>query len=452
MEASAGLVAGSHNRNELVVIHNHEEPKPLKNLDGQFCEICGDQIGLTVEGDLFVACNECGFPACRPCYEYERREGTQNCPQCKTRYKRLRGSPRVEGDEDEEDIDDIEHEFNIDDEHNKQNHSAESMLYGKMSYGRGPDDDENGRFPPAIAGGHSRHVSGEFPVGGEHGLHKRIHPYPSSEAASERWDDKKEDGEKEWMTGSSSKETLVQNQMMIQTWDYNVSTHMRLSTSVLIDEARQPLSRKVPIASSKINPYRMVIVARLVILAVFLRYRLLNPVHDALGLWLTSVICEIWFAVSWILDQFPKWFPIDRETYLDRLSLRYEREGEPNMLAPVDVFVSTVDPMKEPPLVTSNTLLSILAMDYPVEKISCYVSDDGASMLTFDSLAETAEFARKWVPYCKKFSIEPRAPEMYFTLKIDYLKDKVQPTFVKERRAMKREYEEFKVRINVSCG
>lgn len=25
MEASAGLVAGSHNRNELVVIHGHEE-------------------------------------------------------------------------------------------------------------------------------------------------------------------------------------------------------------------------------------------------------------------------------------------------------------------------------------------------------------------------------------------------------------------------------------------
>ncbi|CAN6993107.1 unnamed protein product [Brassica oleracea var. botrytis] len=81
MGASAGLVAGSHNRNELVVIHNHEEPKPLKNLDGQFCEICGDQIGLTVEGDLFVACNECGFPACRPCYEYERRQGTQSSVQ-----------------------------------------------------------------------------------------------------------------------------------------------------------------------------------------------------------------------------------------------------------------------------------------------------------------------------------------------------------------------------------
>ena len=68
----------------------------------------------------------------------------------------------MEGDEDEEDIDDIEHEFNIDDEHNKQNHSAESMLYGKMSYGRGPDDDENGRFPPVIAGGHSRHVQRKY--------------------------------------------------------------------------------------------------------------------------------------------------------------------------------------------------------------------------------------------------------------------------------------------------
>jgi cellulose synthase A len=89
-----------------------------------------------------------------------------------------------------------------------------------------------------------------------------------------------------------------------------------------MDEARQPLSRKVNIASSKINPYRMVIVLRLVILGFFFRYRILNPVPSAYGLWLTSIVCEIWFAFSWILDQFPKWFPINRETYLDRLSLR----------------------------------------------------------------------------------------------------------------------------------
>ena len=86
---------------------------------------------------------------------------------------------------------------------------------------------------------------------------------------------------------------------------------------------------------------------------------------------------------------------------------------------------------------TANTVLSILAVDYPVDKISCYVSDDGAAMLTFEALSETSEFAKKWVPFCKKFSIEPRAPEFYFAQKIDYLKDKVDASFVKERRAMK---------------
>jgi cellulose synthase A len=216
----------------------------------------------------------------------------------------------------------------------------------------------------------------------------------------------------------------------------------------LMDEARQPLSRKVPIPSSRINPYRMIIVIRLVVLGFFFHYRVMHPVNDAFALWLISVICEIWFAMSWILDQFPKWLPIERETYLDRLSLRFDKEGQPSQLAPVDFFVSTVDPSKEPPLVTANTVLSILAVDYPVEKVSCYVSDDGAAMLTFEALSETSEFAKKWVPFCKKFNIEPRAPEWYFQQKIDYLKDKVAASFVRDRRAMKREYEEFKVRIN----
>ena len=116
---------------------------------------------------------------------------------------------------------------------------------------------------------------------------------------------------------------------------------------------------------------------------------------------------------------------------------RYEKEGKPSELADIDIFDSTVDPMKEPPLITANTVLSILAVDYPVEKVSCYVSDDGAAMLTFEAISETSEFARKWVPFCKKFNIEPRAPEWYFAQKVDYLKDKVDATFIRERRAIK---------------
>jgi cellulose synthase A len=118
-------------------------------------------------------------------------------------------------------------------------------------------------------------------------------------------------------------------------------------------------------------------------------------------------------------------------------SYRYEKEGEPSQLSPIDIFVTTTDPLKEPPIVTANSVLSVLAIDYPAEKVSCYVSDDGAAMLTFEALSETSEFARKWIPFCKKFNIEPRAPEWYFAEKINYLKDKVHSSFVKERRAMK---------------
>ncbi|CAL5207064.1 unnamed protein product [Lathyrus oleraceus] len=217
----------------------------------------------------------------------------------------------------------------------------------------------------------------------------------------------------------------------------------------LLAESRQPLCRKVPIASSLINPYRIVIVMRLVVLVFFFHFRITTPVHDAFALWIISVICEIWLSLSWVVDQFPKWFPMTRETYLERLSMRFEREGEPNLLAAVDVFVTTADPLKEPPIITANTVLSILSVDYPVDKVSCYVSDDSASMLLFDTLSQTSQFARIWIPFCKKYNIEPRAPESYFSQKVDYLKDKVHPTFVKDRRAMKREYEEFKVRINV---
>lgn len=81
----------------------------------------------------------------------------------------------------------------------------------------------------------------------------------------------------------------------------------------------------MPIPSNHLTPYRVVIILRLIILGFFMQYRVTHPVPDAYPLWLISVICEIWFALSWLLDQFPKWSPINRETYLDRLALRSVR-------------------------------------------------------------------------------------------------------------------------------
>ncbi|TVU39481.1 hypothetical protein EJB05_12903 [Eragrostis curvula] len=481
MEANAGLVAGSHNRNELVVIRRDGDPgpKPLRHQNGHVCHICGDDVGLTPAGEPFVACNECAFPVCRDCYQYERREGTQNCPQCKTRYKRLKGErpqaihrnaafrlwrcARVPGDEEEDGVDDLENEFNWMDRHDTQS-VAESMLHGHMSYGRGGDMpfQPNPNVPLLTNGQMVDDIPPEqhalvpsFMGGGGKRIHPLPYPDPNLPVRTRSMDPSKDLAAygygsvawKERMESWKQKQERMQhmrNDGGGKDWDGNADD----DDLALMDEGRQPLSRKIPLPSSQLNPYRMIIIIRLVVLGFFFHYRVMHPVHDAFALWLISVICEIWFAMSWILDQFPKWFPIERETYLDRLTLRFEKEGQPSQLAPIDFFVSTVDPLKEPPLVTANTVLSILAVDYPVDKVSCYVSDDGAAMLTFEALSETSEFAKKWVPFCKRYNIEPRAPEWYFQQKIDYLKDKVAANFVRERRAMKREYEEFKVRIN----
>lgn len=215
----------------------------------------------------------------------------------------------------------------------------------------------------------------------------------------------------------------------------------------------RPLTRKVSISAGILSPYRLLMLIRLVALCFFLTWRIRHPNTDAMWLWGLSVVCEIWFALSWVLDQLPKLCPVNRMTDLNVLKERFERPSPQNPrgrsdLPGVDVFVSTADPDKEPPLVTANTILSILAADYPVEKLSCYLSDDGGSLLTFEALAEAASFSRIWVPFCRKHSIEPRNPESYFNLKRDFTKNKVKPDFVKERRRVKREYDEFKVRIN----
>lgn len=355
------------------------------------CNICGEQVGLiNTNGEVFVACHECNYPICKTCLDYEIKEGRSACPRCATPY-----------DENEQ----------------------ESTNHATMASHPSTAED---------VGVHARTVSTVSTVDSEYHDDTRN---PIWKNRVESWKEKKNKKKKK------ESKTVVQEAA-------EVPPEQQMEEKPQLADAAEPLSRIIPVPKSQITPYRIVIIVRLIVLCLFFHYRVTNPVESAYPLWLISVICEIWFAFSWVLDQFPKWSPINRETYLDRLSARYEREGEPCQLAAVDFFVSTVDPMKEPPLITANTVLSILAVDYPVEKVSCYVSDDGGSMLTFESLAETSEFARKWVPFCKKFSIEPRAPEFYFTQKFDYLKDKVQPSFVKERRAMKREYEEYKVRVN----
>ncbi|CAI5522924.1 unnamed protein product [Closterium sp. NIES-64] len=464
MEHNTGLVAGSHNRNHLVVIRKDSQVSHNPTFNPIICQICGDDVGQFVEGGIFVACHECAYPVCRPCYDYERKEGSRACPQCKTFYKRYKGSPRIDEDDDDEDDDEERSDRGGDRggasldvpttsyasyvSHNAQASSQYPMLTSNQV---NPDQSVATEYNPG-----AMVPAGTIPPPSDYNKYERTPSRTPSQTPSAN-DMAMELRAPSYGYGSvvwkDRVESWKQQQGRMVVGDGNGAEEVSAGATAegdlpSMDESRQPLSRKVHYPSSLISPYRLVIVIRLAVLVFFLRWRCLNPVDGAWWLWLISVICEVWFAFSWILDQFPKWMPIKRETYLDRLSLRFDRKGEPSQLAAVDLFVSTVDPQKEPPLTTANTLLSILSVDYPVDKVSAYVHDDGGAMLTFDAMGETAEFARRWVPFAKRYSIEPRAPEVYFTQKVDYLKDKVDQDFVKDRRQMKRDYEEFKIRIN----
>uniref|UniRef100_A0A803L568 Cellulose synthase-like protein G3 n=1 Tax=Chenopodium quinoa TaxID=63459 RepID=A0A803L568_CHEQI len=63
---------------------------------------------------------------------------------------------------------------------------------------------------------------------------------------------------------------------------------------------------------------------------------------------------------------------------------------------------------------TVNTALSVMAYDYPPEKISVYVSDDGGSQVTLFAFMEAAKFGRHWLPFCRENNVVERCPEAYF--------------------------------------
>lgn len=354
---------------------------------GYVCQVegCDSRVMRDERGHDILPC-ECGFKICIDCFKDTARYGDGTCPGCKELYNTV-------------DVDEIRPVADRGDSPLPLMSPARSMSMTPMNKQKGEFDNNKWLFETK----------------GTYGYGNVIWPSenPTGEAGS----------------GGSRKPEELQK----KPW--------------------RPLSRKIKIQHAILSPYRLFIALRVVALGLFLSWRVRHENDDAIWLWGMSVVCEIWFSFTWLLDQLPKLSPTNRMTDLSVLKEKFETPTPQNPtgksdLPGIDVFVSTADPSKEPPLVTANTILSILAVDYPVEKISCYVSDDGGSLLTFESMAEAASFANLWVPFCRKHQIEPRNPDSYFGLKRDPYKNKVRPDFVKDRRRVKREYDEFKVRIN----
>ncbi|KAH7544539.1 hypothetical protein JRO89_XS15G0182700 [Xanthoceras sorbifolium] len=150
--------------------------------------------------------------------------------------------------------------------------------------------------------------------------------------------------------------------------------------------------------------------------------------EDGRWVWIGLFAAELWFSLFWVCTQALRWNRV----------YRYEDD-----LPKVDIFVCTADPMIEPPMMVINTVLSVLAYDYPTQKLSVYLSDDAGSEITFYALLEASHFAKEWIPYCKKFRVEPRSPEAYFLSISD-------PNDVKETKefvAIKKLYEDMENQI-----
>lgn len=157
--------------------------------------------------------------------------------------------------------------------------------------------------------------------------------------------------------------------------------------------------------------------------------------------WLAALVCEAWFTFVWLLTINGKWSPVRFDTFPEHL---LEADNE---LPAVDMFVTTADPALEPPVITVNTVLSLLAVDYPdARKLACYVSDDGCSPVTCYALREVAAFAALWVPFCKRHAVGVRAPFMYFSSAPDEAGSHG-ADFLESWASMKSEYDKLASRI-----
>ncbi|KAK9094686.1 hypothetical protein Scep_026155 [Stephania cephalantha] len=169
-------------------------------------------------------------------------------------------------------------------------------------------------------------------------------------------------------------------------------------------------------------PYRLfavVYLSALLLLFYHYLYKLSNLVKisnsasfPSIFLHLSMIFSDFVLAFMWATAQAFRMRPIRRQTFADNLAKMLDKSGEYPRL---DVFICTADPYKELPLSVVDTALSVMGYEYPTDKISVYVSDDGGSKLTLFAFIEAVRFACHWLPFCREKRLVERSPEAYFS-------------------------------------
>nr|XP_043618641.1 cellulose synthase-like protein H1 [Erigeron canadensis] len=206
-----------------------------------------------------------------------------------------------------------------------------------------------------------------------------------------------------------------------------------------------PLQEKIVHKNTKARAIELVILSLLVSVLV---YRVVSfKDQDHYLPWLLAFLCESWFTFIWAIGVCVKWNQSTIVTYPERLLKRVKESEFPA----VDIFVTTADPILEPAIITMNTVLSLVAADYPASKLALYLSDDGCSPITYYSLVETTKFAKIWVPFCKKYNVQVRAPFRYFTPNSTHpLEEDNSMELQQEWKNMKNEYEKLCKKIELA--
>ncbi|OIT28966.1 PREDICTED: cellulose synthase-like protein E6 [Nicotiana attenuata] len=147
---------------------------------------------------------------------------------------------------------------------------------------------------------------------------------------------------------------------------------------------------------------------------LFICFHRVNNVPTIKGRWgwIGLLMAEVWYICYWIITQSLRCNAVYRHTFKDRLSHRFRDEELPS----IDIFVCTANHVKEPPSMVINTVLSLMAYNYPPQKMNVYLSDDGCSEFMFFALFEASEFSKKWLPFCKKFKVQTPSPAAYFSM------------------------------------
>ncbi|GAB2294523.1 hypothetical protein Dimus_028727 [Dionaea muscipula] len=173
-----------------------------------------------------------------------------------------------------------------------------------------------------------------------------------------------------------------------------------------------------------------------------------NPNYANIPLlpWLLIFLAELLLSFIWLLSQALRWRPVTRTVFPERLP-------KDEKLPAIDVFVCTADPSKEPTINVMNTVISAMAMDYPVDKLNVYLSDDGGASVTLNGLKEAWMFAKFWLPFCNKYGVKTRCPEAYFSQDHEVpggmlmVKPSNDQEFAQDRRILKHNYDSFKERV-----